>query len=83
MSTCIFSIKYVLTFTPHYIIMMKGLLKSDVIVAGTMTGGGGKVMKGRMSCKLRADVGPEQLTEMERRLGTDETALQVSSYALV
>ena len=52
---------------------------SAVFVAGTMTGGGGRVMKGRMSCKLHADVSPDQLAEMEGRLGTNERALQVRS----
>ena len=45
--------------------------------AGTMSGGGGRVSKGRMSSKLVTDVSPQQLSNLEQRLRSDEKALQV------
>ena len=45
--------------------------------AGTMSGGGGRVSKGRMSNKLVTDISPQQLANLEQRLRSDEKALQV------
>ncbi|KAI2656619.1 Structural maintenance of chromosomes protein 4 [Labeo rohita] len=44
--------------------------------AGTMTGGGGRVMKGRMGSSVCADVTQEQLDKMERDLNKEVTQLQ-------
>ncbi|XP_052471878.1 structural maintenance of chromosomes protein 4 [Carassius gibelio] len=44
--------------------------------AGTMTGGGGRVMKGRMGSSVCADVTQEQLDKMERDLNRELTQLQ-------
>uniref|UniRef100_A0A673GGC0 Structural maintenance of chromosomes protein 4 n=1 Tax=Sinocyclocheilus rhinocerous TaxID=307959 RepID=A0A673GGC0_9TELE len=44
--------------------------------AGTMTGGGGRVMKGRMGSSLCADVTQEQLDKMESELNKELTQLQ-------
>ena len=45
-----------------------------------MSGGGNKVMKGRMSSTLHTDVSPSQLEEIEKKLEADEKALQVSIH---
>uniref|UniRef100_A0A8C1J465 Structural maintenance of chromosomes protein n=1 Tax=Cyprinus carpio TaxID=7962 RepID=A0A8C1J465_CYPCA len=44
--------------------------------AGTMTGGGGRVMKGRMGSSVCADVSQEQLDKMESDLNKELTQLQ-------
>uniref|UniRef100_A0A671LKW0 Structural maintenance of chromosomes protein n=1 Tax=Sinocyclocheilus anshuiensis TaxID=1608454 RepID=A0A671LKW0_9TELE len=44
--------------------------------AGTMTGGGGRVMKGRMGSSVCADVTQEQLDKMESELNKELTQLQ-------
>lgn len=44
--------------------------------AGTMTGGGGRVMKGRMGSSVCADVTQEQLDKMESALNKEITQLQ-------
>ncbi|XP_016383641.1 structural maintenance of chromosomes protein 4-like isoform X2 [Sinocyclocheilus rhinocerous] len=44
--------------------------------AGTMTGGGGRVMKGRMGSSVCADVTQEQLDKMESDLNKELTQLQ-------
>lgn len=44
--------------------------------AGTMTGGGGRVMKGRMGSSVCADVTQEQLDKMESALNKEVTQLQ-------
>ena len=49
---------------------------------GTMSGGGNKVMKGRMSSTIHSDVSPGQLEEIEKKLEADEKALQVSPHLL-
>ncbi len=41
-----------------------------------MSGGGTKVLRGRMSSRLHVDVTPQQLSELEKSLGRDEQALQ-------
>ena len=45
--------------------------------AGTMSGGGSRVSKGRMSNKLVSDVTPQQLAKLEQKFKNDEKALQV------
>jgi len=47
-----------------------------------MSGGGNKVMKGRMSSTIHSDVSPGQLEEIEKKLEADEKALQVSPHSL-
>ncbi|XP_067306033.1 structural maintenance of chromosomes protein 4 [Pseudorasbora parva] len=44
--------------------------------AGTMTGGGGRVMKGRMGSSVCADVTQDQLDKMESALSKEVTQLQ-------
>lgn len=44
---------------------------------GTMSGGGGRPARGRMSSKLHSDISPQQLLQMEKQLERDERALQV------
>lgn len=44
--------------------------------AGTMTGGGGRVMKGRMGSSVCADVNQEQLDKMESDLNKEMAQLQ-------
>ena len=47
-----------------------------------MSGGGNKVMKGRMSSTIHSDVSPGQLEEIEKKLEADEKALQVSPHSV-
>ncbi len=42
-----------------------------------MSGGGGKVSRGRMSSKLVNDLSPQQLAELEQKLRSKQKALQV------
>ena len=49
---------------------------------GTMSGGGNKVMKGRMSSTIHSDVSPSQLEDIEKKLETDEKALEVSTHSV-
>ncbi|XP_056612785.1 structural maintenance of chromosomes protein 4 [Triplophysa dalaica] len=44
--------------------------------AGTMTGGGGRVMKGRMGSSVCPDISQEQLDKMESALNKEMTQLQ-------
>nr|XP_006637669.1 PREDICTED: structural maintenance of chromosomes protein 4 isoform X1 [Lepisosteus oculatus] len=46
--------------------------------SGTMTGGGGRVMKGRMGSSLGADISQEEMEKMERKL-KDKVQLAQSS----
>lgn len=46
--------------------------------SGTMSGGGGRVAKGRMSSKTVADVTPQQVEELAKRLADNERAAEVS-----
>ena len=46
-----------------------------------MSGGGNRPIKGRMSSKLRADVTPQQLRQMEENMEDDMKAIQVHLYA--
>ena len=41
---------------------------SLLVLSGTMSGGGGKVSKGRMGCAVVEDVDPKQLTTLEKDL---------------
>ena len=45
--------------------------------AGTMSGGGSRVSRGRMSSKLVSEVTPQQLAKLEQKFKSDEKALQV------
>lgn len=51
---------------------------STTVYTGTMSGGGGKVAKGRMSSHIHDDVSPQQLTEMESTLRQREKEFEVS-----
>lgn len=42
-----------------------------------MSGGGTRVMKGRMSASFVSDVNPQQLSQMEKKLETDTKAKEV------
>ena len=46
--------------------------------SGTMSGGGGRVAKGRMSSKAVSDVTPQQVEELTKRLADNERAAEVS-----
>ena len=48
-------------------------------LVGTMSGGGGKVVKGKMSSRTHDDVSPRQLTEMESTLTRKEKAFEVNT----
>ena len=48
-----------------------------VTLLGTMSGGGGKVTKGRMSSRIHDDISPQQLTEMESSLNRKEKEFEV------
>ena len=45
--------------------------------SGTMSGGGNRVSKGRMSSKTSSDVSPQQVEEVKKRLQDNERALTV------
>ena len=47
-----------------------------------MSGGGGRVQKGRMSSKLREDVTPHQLAAMEKTLEAEEKAWEVCVWCM-
>ena len=49
------------------------------VCTGTMSGGGGKVSKGRMSSRIHDDVSPQQLTKMESTLKQTEREFEVFS----
>jgi structural maintenance of chromosome 4 len=52
-------------------------LKGEVIdMSGTMSGGGSRVIKGRMTSKFRCDVSAEELKGMEGRLERDSQQLE-------
>ncbi|XP_065911796.1 structural maintenance of chromosomes protein 4-like isoform X2 [Dysidea avara] len=55
--------------TRHRVVTLDGKLVNP---SGTMSGGGTRVMKGRMSSKLQSDVSPHQLKEMETKLSKEE-----------
>ena len=45
--------------------------------SGTMSGGGNRVLKGRMSSTLVSNVSPHQLTEMEQTLSQEMSSHKV------
>ena len=47
------------------------------VTLGTMSGGGTKVMKGRMSSKVHSDFTPQQLVHLEDKLKEDEESAEV------
>ena len=47
-----------------------------VYCTGTMSGGGSRVIKGRMSSKFRCEVSADELREMERHLERDSQQLE-------
>ena len=49
------------------------------LFTGTMSGGGNRPIKGRMSSKLQCDVSPQEMNRLEEKLRRDEKALQVSN----
>jgi len=60
--------------TRHRVVTLDGKLVNP---SGTMSGGGTRVMKGRMSSKLQSDVSPHQLKEMEAKLSKEELSYKV------
>lgn len=46
---------------------------------GTMSGGGNKVVKGRMGSSIRSDVSPDQLEAMEKTLEKEIRAAEVQT----
>lgn len=47
--------------------------------SGTMSGGGNRVLKGRMSSSLLTNVSPQQLNEMEQTLSKEISSHKVPS----
>ena len=45
-------------------------------ISGTMSGGGGRLQRGRMSSKLHDDVTPQQLVALEKALEAEEKAVE-------
>ena len=57
----------------------------NVCCTGTMSGGGARVIKGRMSSKFRCEVSNDELQEMERSLERDSRQIETlreKHYAL-
>ena len=55
-----------------------------MIYLGTMSGGGNRPIKGRMSSKLQIDVTPQQIAKVKEKLKFDEQAFQVTySFVIV
>ena len=46
-------------------------------IVGTMSGGGSRVMKGRMGSSFVSDVNPQQLSQMEKKLERDTKTAEV------
>ena len=61
--------------TRHRVVTLQGQLVDQ---SGTMSGGGGRVVKGRMSSKAVSDVTPQQVEELTKRLADNERAAEVS-----
>ena len=55
------------------------LLSLIMLCPGTMSGGGGRVSKGRMCSSFVSDVTPEQLSRMERTMEKENNAVEVGS----
>lgn len=47
------------------------------LLQGTMSGGGNKVVKGRMGSSIRSDVSPDQLEAMEKTLEKETRVAEV------
>lgn len=60
--------------TRHRVVTLQGQLVDQ---SGTMSGGGGRVVKGRMSSKAVSDVTPQQVEELTKRLADNERAAEV------
>ena len=60
--------------TRHRVVTLSGQLIDS---SGTMSGGGNRVLKGRMSSKASSDVSPLQVEEKKKRLEDNERALAV------
>jgi structural maintenance of chromosome 4 len=58
--------------TRHRVVTLSGQLIDS---SGTMSGGGNRVLKGRMSSKASSDVSPLQVEEKKKRLEDNERAL--------
>ena len=54
-------------------------LQYSSLSIGTMTGGGNKVVKGRMSSKLTLDVTPAEMQQLQIKLDEEENKSQVSA----
>ena len=61
--------------TRYRVVTLQGQLVDQ---SGTMSGGGGRVAKGRMSSKAVSDVTPQQVEELTKRLADNERAAEVS-----
>lgn len=48
-----------------------------IAFAGTMSGGGNKVVKGRMGSSIVSDISPDQLEAMERKLEKETKKTEV------
>lgn len=59
--------------TRHRVVTLEGQL---IDTSGTMSGGGTKVMKGRMSSKVHSDFTPQQLVHLENKLKEDEQSAE-------
>ena len=46
--------------------------------AGTMTGGGARVTRGRMSSKMQSEYTPEQVLKLKQKLEAEEASYDVS-----
>ena len=52
---------------------------TDPPSTGTMTGGGTRVIKGKMSSRMQSDYTPEQVLKLKEKLETEEKSYDVSS----
>ena len=73
-----------LTHTPyHWLFPSLTHTHTHTHTQGTMSGGGGRAQRGRMSSKLHDDVTPQQLVVMEKALEAEERAMEVRGVARV
>lgn len=49
-----------------------------LFVSGTMTGGGARVIKGKMSSKMQSEFTPEQVAKLKKKLETEEASYEAS-----
>ena len=68
---------HILSVLYSYDISLSLSLSLSLSTAGTMSGGGNKVAKGRMSSKLRPEVSPQQLQQLEQTLQDQEKSAEV------